>query len=185
MRSAPAEKDGLSVTIEPVRKDFKIYQSLVFKVTFRNVSQAVFRFPYLAFFRSDDHDMGNATGYFWQLRLQEEATGATYTEKPFKPDGYTLEMAEIAPGEEWVQTVELPQGRFRLDDPARLDADEYIHLGPGRSASGLAGFPEDGAYKVSVIIQFPPKPADDRWPTPMWTGGSIQTNPVEITISEK
>jgi len=185
MHSAPAEKDGLSVTIEPIRKDFKIYQPLTFKVTFRNVSKALFRFPYLAFFRTDDHELGNATGYFWQLKLQEAATSDTYTEKPFKPQDYTVEMAEIAPGEEWVQTVELPQGNFRLDDPARPDADEYIHLGPGHNASGLAGFPEDGAYKVSVIIQFPPKPADDVLPIPMWKGGSIQTNPVEITISEK
>jgi hypothetical protein len=185
MQSAPFEKDGLSVVIEPIRRDFKIYQPLTFKVTFRNVSKALFRFPYLAFFRTDNHELGNATGYFWQLRLQEEATGDTYTEKPFKPQDYTVEMAEIAPGEEWVQTVELPQGNFRHDDPARPDADEYIHLGPGHSASGVGGFPEDGAYKVSVIMQFPPKDADDRWPTPMWNGGSIQTNPVEITISEK
>jgi hypothetical protein len=97
-------------------------------------------------------------------------------------------MAQIGPGEQWIQTIELPQARFQADDPGVAHVSGYTMLGPGRAASGLPTFPA-GAYKANVLIRFPmnaaPTPAANNPARgPLWKGNSIESSPVEILLTE-
>lgn len=179
---APAEKDGLSVIVEPVKNSFAVNEPLILKVTYRNTSKAALRLAT----QVTEHPSGagaehtvDRSGAFWQLTLQEQATGkiypGVYPPATARPELTSKASAAIQPGGTLVTTVELPATHFRVSGSAAL-------AGPGPGYSSVGYIPM-GAYKMTVNIQFPLKPLPDKDPTPLWRGDSIQANPVDITIT--
>jgi hypothetical protein len=185
--SGPAEKDGLSVVIKPIKRSFMPTEPLVLDVTFRNVSTAAFRLP-------------NTPALFggWMLKAENVTTGKTYTGGIFLPGGAaptTVSPSDpIAPGDTLFLSItfqyrlNLMEGALEYDAFQKAAGDAFAKV-PGPLAAAvnnknlggglLTEFPP-GAYLVSLIIRFPNKPNSDADNTPLWKDDVIATNTVEI-----
>jgi hypothetical protein len=189
----PVIKDGLSVLIEPVKQVVSVSGTLVVKVTYRNVSKTAFRLPNQVVF----HPPGGAfeadrSGAFWQLTLQESATGKTYAsfDNSKVEDLIGLGIivkasAVIQPGESLVTMVALDGKQFHLEGQ---DLQKWPYsmgfIGPtGGFFSNVGNYIPTGTYKLIATIRFPVKPAPDQDSTPLWKDDSIQANPIEITFA--
>jgi hypothetical protein len=174
-------KNGLYVTIEPVKKAFSLSEPIVMKVTYHNTSKTAFRLPNQIILQPPHEIKFMRPDLFWQLILHEEATGKSYSsiEQWQGPDEWLTVRASapIRPGESLEETVQLDRDYFHGDFPFNA-----AYAGPGIGASGV-GYIPTGAYMVVVNIRFPVKPTPDSNPVPLWQGDSIETDPVEITIA--
>jgi len=149
------------------------------KVTYRNVSKASFRLYGQVVYPWSDHIEDVELGVFWQVTLQEAATGKIYISAPphMGPDHqWTVRPSPaLKPGESMETIVMLPA--------LFLDDKKQMRRGPAPTFSGATPYIPAGDYKVTVTLQFPPKPAPDGDPTPLWQGDFIQANTFNITVT--
>jgi len=196
--SNPAEKDGLTVVVQPLKNTFQRGEPLAIKLTFQNTSKEAFRLP----------DQVNPAKYGrWYLQLTNLDTGKTYTGVTILPTGAAPEPGEItpvtiAPGQTLTTTATLQRYGY-VEGMLDLEAAKNVLFQRGMAARrGGERYPDTGpqppagVYKVSVNVGFASYPTYpnvpeririaqaqiEANPIPLWKGKTILSNPVEIKI---
>ena len=198
--SNPAEKDGLTVVVQPLKDTFQSGEPLAIKLTFQNTSKEAFRLP----------DQVNPAKYGrWHLQLTNVDTGKTYTGVTILNGGAAPEPGEIipvtvAPGQTLTTTATLQRYGY-VEGMLDLEAAKNVLFQRGMAARrrgerypDTGPQPPAGVYKVSVNVGFatyitypyPNVPERIRIAQaqieadsiPLWKGKTILSNPVEIKI---
>jgi hypothetical protein len=199
--SSPAEKDGLTVVLQPLKDTFQLGEPLAIKLTFQNTSKEAFRLP---------DRVNPAKLNYWQLQLTNVDTGKSYTGVTTLPMGAAPEPGEITPvpvdpGKTLTTTATLKSYGYvegALDFAAakhELFQQAVAARGANRGSVGRGPAAPQlpaGTYKASVNVRFASFPTSpnvpDRIraaqaqiaasPIPLWKGTTILSNPVEIKI---
>jgi hypothetical protein len=198
--STPAEKDGLTVVLEPLTNKFQPGEPLAIKVTFQNTSKEPFRLP----------DQVNPAKYgYWELQLTNVDTGKVYSGISSLPTGAAPRVGDInpvavAPGETLATTATLQNFAYvegALDYEAAKNAYfQMVVASRGANGGGGGNNPPrpqlpSGTYQVRVYVAFASYPTiavPERiraaaaeiaaGPIPLWKEMNIWSNPVEIKI---
>jgi hypothetical protein len=199
--SSPAEKDGLTVIVQPLKDTFQQGEPLAIKVTFQNTSKDTFRLP----------DRVKPAKYnYWQLQFTNVDTGEAYTGVTSMPMGAAPEPGEItpvtvSPGETLTTTATLQSYGYvegALDYGAAKRALFQLRVAARGANRGNVGrgwvAPQlpAGTYKASVNVHFASFSTNSNVPeriraaqaeieadpTPLWKETTILSNPVKIKI---
>ena len=165
LRAAAAEKDGLSVTIKPVKPVFAVEEHLVFDVTFKNMSEKPFRLmdPTRFYADSDPLQWANWTHTF--LPGPKEAIGLSRDRRA------APRIRLLQPGDE-LTVRPIINGAFRFLPPGKKRADVDVR--------GLPAALPEGRHQYQPTIKF--SGVRDNDPIPFWTG-EITAKPAEFTIA--
>jgi RNA polymerase sigma factor (sigma-70 family) len=163
-KAAPpaVEKNGLSVTVVPARRDFAVQEPLAFTVTFKNVSREPFFLAEAGYF----WDWKITCGQFWQVQPLFDAKRAY-------PPSQLLE-----PGQEIRTEVVLDEKRSPF---------QFKWIGEQEQSVGPRKFLSAGKYPLALDIRLSTDRRAERrgdYKHPHWTG-EIATKPVEIEINDE
>ena len=176
-KSAPSEKDGLALSIEPIREVITPHEPLVIKATFTNVSSDTFSLPNNLAFYGD-----------WILQLREVNTGKTFTLGYYLQGTPTMSAAPsapLAPG----QSVTAPAAYYRrmsmVEGTLDYDAFQKAITPPPTIPSNVSPPPlPTGTFQATLIVRFPnPVDSGNNAPT-FWKGTLITSNPVQFKIGD-
>jgi hypothetical protein len=186
---APESKLGLVAIAEPARAAVKPGGAIVLRVTLRNTSAQAFRLPDTVLPAPYD---------LWYLKLQDTATGKSFTGVSRKPMGASPEPGEVnpqlmQPGETVTVNAAFADFAFVEGDMGFQDARNIWF--PQRLNGGFV-LPA-GTYSVRVGVRFrsfPSRPnlppeiqaaqrAIDNDPVPVWKGDEILTSSTQITVN--
>ncbi|MGE3803995.1 MAG: RNA polymerase sigma factor [Gemmataceae bacterium] len=157
--SEPAVKDGLSVSVTPMKAVFARNEPPTFRVEFLNVSNKA----YLVF----PADLFQGWKYtFVDLHRNEYQAAASWRKPPTSNGPHTIEPGKALTTIAIVGTSPGVTFHFGGPDPVKLDG-----LGPG-------------FYRATIKIDLDQPPGQKFWPLPFWKG-TIETRPVAFMISDK
>ena len=199
--SSPAEKDGLTLVVQPSKDTFQLGEPLAVNLTFQNTSKEAFRLP---------DRVKPANYHYWELQLTNVESGKVYSGVTWLPMGAAPEPGEInpvpvAPSETLTTTATLQTYAYvegALDYGAAKSAlfrlataSRGVNRGSGGNDPTRPQLPA-GTYKARVYVAFASFPsyanvperiraaeaAIAANPVPLWKGTNIWSNPVEIKI---
>jgi len=161
-----AVKDGLAVTVTPVKKVFAAKEDPAFEICYKNVSDKAFLLP----------DQPGLYG-FWTYYIESLSDNKTFTARSILPKGAGA-LAEpagpIQPGADLKVTVPLPANAFGI-----VEGNWGNELRPKNALMRLP----PGKYRVKIHIAFVQGLEDKVRVAPIWPAGEIITQPVEIEIA--
>lgn len=165
-------RDGLSVVVEPAKPCFKTGETLALKLNYRNLSKDALRLP-------DQPDLCN----YWQLNVEDVATGKTYTGRtrlPMGDIGPNKPTAAIQPGDALAVEVKLDSFQLGFADGQWDPADMKWDMGKCHALPV-------GKYKATIDLCMPAYAKHrlyDRMNPPIWAGAMV-SEPFVFEVSDK
>jgi hypothetical protein len=155
------ERDGLAVTIRPLKAAFAPGEALEFEVTFKNVSDEPIRLP--------DRPRNYNT---WEFHLARAGYKKGFIGRNILPAGKPAKAAPTAalkPGETMSVNV-------------RLDGAYAFAVGAWDAKKAFRQLPE-GRYRLRAEIKFASPPRSDKDPARVWAGDPpLLTRPAEFVV---
>ena len=156
----PVERDGLAVTIRPLKAAFAPGEALEFEVTFKNVSDEPIRLP--------DRPQNYQT---WEFHLARAGYKKGLTGRNVLPAGKPAKA--------------VPTAALKPDETVsvnvRLDGAYAFAEGAWDAKRAFRQLPE-GRYRLRAEIKFAEPARRDKNPARVWAGAPLLTRPAEFVI---
>jgi hypothetical protein len=156
----PVERDGLAVTIRPLKAAFAPGEALEFEVTFKNVSDEPIRLP--------DRPQNYQT---WEFHLARAGSKKSIKGRNVLPAGKPAKAAPTAPLK--------PDETMSVN--IKLDGAYAFAEGAWDAKRAFRQLPE-GRYRLRAEIKFAESARRDKNPARVWAGAPLLTRPAEFAV---